>query len=181
MKKSILTIAFTACFGMQFIPASVQADMDASNKAGSVFLIVSNAGNTDEAKELTLAKESQSIYSKSSLIKRANADKANDEQVIQVIQFHNEHRCATCLKIEELTKKTLADYFPDIPFSLVNVEDKKNKKMTEQFEAFGTSLFLYNPTTGRKKDLTDFAFMNAGDEKKFEAGLKKHIEDFLKS
>lgn len=100
---------------------------------------------------------------------------------MQVIQFHNEHRCATCLKIEELTKKTLADYFPAIPFSLVNVEEKKNEKMTEQFEAFGTSLFLYNPKTGKKKDLTDFAFMNAGDEKKFESELKQQIEAFLKS
>ena len=100
---------------------------------------------------------------------------------IQVIQFHNEHRCETCLKIERLAKKTLTDYFPTIPFSLVNVEEKKNEKMTEQFEAFGTSLFLYNPKTGKKKDLTDFAFMNAGDEVKFESELKKHIEAFLKS
>ena len=100
---------------------------------------------------------------------------------MQVIQFHNEHRCETCLKIEKLTKKTLADYFPAIPFSLVNVEDKKNEKMTEQFEAFGTSLFLFNPITGKKKDLTDFAFLNAGDEKKFVAELKKQIEVFLKS
>ncbi len=100
---------------------------------------------------------------------------------IQVIQFHNEHRCETCLKIERLTKKTLTDYFPTIPFSLVNVEEKKNEKLTEQFEAFGTSLFLYNPKTGKKKDLTDFAFMNAGDEVKFESELKKHIEAFLKS
>lgn len=99
---------------------------------------------------------------------------------MQVIQFHNEHRCATCLKIETYTKKTLTDYFPSIPFSLVNVDEKKNEKMTEQFEAFGTSLFLYNPKTGKKKDLTDFAFMNAGDEKKFQSELKKHIDIFLK-
>jgi hypothetical protein len=32
---------------------------------------------------------------------------------MQVIQFHTEHRCATCLKIEELTKKTLASHFSD--------------------------------------------------------------------
>ena len=99
---------------------------------------------------------------------------------IQVIQFHTEHRCATCLKIEELTKKTLASHFSAIPFSLINADDKKNEKITEQFEAFGTSLFLYNPKTGKKKDLTDFAFMNAGDEKKFESELKNQIEIFLK-
>lgn len=102
-------------------------------------------------------------------------------KTIQVIQFHSEHRCMTCLKIEELTRATLAGYFPDIPFSLINVEDKKNEKISEQFEAFGTALFLYNPKTDKKKDLTDFAFMNASDEKKFEAELKKLIEDFQKS
>jgi hypothetical protein len=100
---------------------------------------------------------------------------------IEVIQFHNEHRCETCLKIEKLTRATLAGSFPAIPFSLVNVDDKLNAKKAAQFEAAGTALYLYNPATGKKKELTDFAFMKAGDEKKFEAELKKYIEDFIKS
>lgn len=100
---------------------------------------------------------------------------------IEVIQFHSEHRCKTCLLIEKLTKATLANNFASIPFKLVNVDDKSNEKMAEQFEATGTALFLYNPKTGKKKDLTDFAFMKAGDEKKFEAELKKYIEEFIKS
>ena len=105
---------------------------------------------------------------------------AASKPAIEVIQFHSEHRCVSCLAIEKFTKKTLADYFPTIPFSLVNVDDKKNAKKAEQFEAAGTALYLYNPATGKKKDLTDFAFMKAGDEKKFEAELKKYIEDFIK-
>lgn len=103
-----------------------------------------------------------------------------NKPAIEVIQFHSEHRCVSCLAIEKFTKKTLADYFPTIPFSLVNVDDKKNAKKAEQFEAAGTALYLYNSATGKKKDLTDFAFMKAGDEKKFEAELKKYIEDFIK-
>ncbi len=99
---------------------------------------------------------------------------------IEVIQFHSEHRCVTCLKIEKLTRATLAKYFSAIPFKLVNVEEKKNEKIAEQFQATGTALFLYNPTTGKKKDLTDFAFMKAGDEKGFEIALTKYIQDFLK-
>jgi maltose-binding protein MalE len=99
---------------------------------------------------------------------------------IEVIQFHSEHRCMTCNKIETLTKETLKAY-PNIPFSLVNVDDKKNEKKAEQFEATGTALFLYNPKTGKKKDLTDFAFMNAGNKEKFIEGLKKEIDLFLKS
>ena len=39
---------------------------------------------------------------------------------IEVIQFHSEHRCMTCNKIEKLARLTLKD-FPAIPFSLVNV------------------------------------------------------------
>lgn len=99
---------------------------------------------------------------------------------IEVIQFHSEHRCVTCVLIEKLARKTLTNNFPNVPFSLVNVDDKKNAKKAEQFEAAGTALYLYNPATGRKKDLTDFAFMKAGDEKKFEELLKKYIEDFIK-
>jgi hypothetical protein len=98
---------------------------------------------------------------------------------IEVIQFHSQHRCMTCNKIEALTKETLTS-FKNIPFSLVNVDDKKNEKKAEQFEATGTALFLYNPKTGKKKDLTDFAFMNAGNKEKFVADLKKEIEKFLK-
>jgi hypothetical protein len=99
---------------------------------------------------------------------------------IEVIQFHSEHRCKTCLLIEDLTKKSLQK-FPAIPFKLVNVDDKKNEKMAEQFEATGTALFLYNSKTGKKKDMTDFAFMNANSNSdEFIKGLKKEIEAFMK-
>ncbi|HWI93223.1 MAG TPA: nitrophenyl compound nitroreductase subunit ArsF family protein [Flavisolibacter sp.] len=100
---------------------------------------------------------------------------------LQVIQFHLEHRCISCLKIEKFTKASLTKYFPSVPFELVNVEEKKNAKKAEDFHASGTALFLYNPKTGKKKDLTASAFMNVGDEAKFEAELKKAIEEFIKS
>lgn len=103
---------------------------------------------------------------------------ATSDTKIEVIQFHSEHRCMTCNKIEALAKETLKRY-TNIPFSLVNVDDKKNEKKAEQFEATGTALFLYNPKTGKKKDLTDFAFMNAGNKEKFIEGLKKEIDLFL--
>ena len=102
---------------------------------------------------------------------------ATSDAKIEVIQFHSEHRCMTCNKIEALAKKTLKSY-NNIPFSLVNVDDKKNEKKAEQFEAFGTALFLYNPSTGEKKNLTEFAFMNAGNEEKFIKELKVLINQF---
>lgn len=96
---------------------------------------------------------------------------------VEIIQFHSEHRCVTCLKIEELTKETVKS-FTGMPFKLVNIDDTKNEKIAEKFEAAGTALFIYNPKTGKKKDMTDFAFMNSGDKAKFMAGLKKEINQF---
>lgn len=98
---------------------------------------------------------------------------------VEVIQFHSEHRCHTCLKIETLTKATLSADFAGVPFKLINVDDKQNAKVAEQFEATGTALFLYDAKSGRKKDLTEFAFMKAGEDEAFKMELKKFIQDFI--
>lgn len=99
---------------------------------------------------------------------------------IAVIQFHLENRCVTCNQIEILTKETLEAY-PSIDFSLVNVEKAENEAIASAFEAFGTSLFLYNTQTGVRKNLTEFAFMNARNKERFKAKLRKEIEDFSNS
>ncbi len=99
---------------------------------------------------------------------------------VQVIQFHSEHRCMTCNKIEELTKVALKKY-PTIPFSLVNADDKKNEKLCTQFQAYGSSLFLYNTKTKKIQNLTEMAFMNAGDQDKFVKEFNKKMDAFLKS
>jgi hypothetical protein len=105
---------------------------------------------------------------------------AKKTTTVQVIQFHSEHRCMTCNKIEELTKVALKKY-PTIPFSLVNADDKKNEKQCTQFQAYGSSLFLYNTKNKKIKNLTEMAFMNAGDEDKFIKEFNKNIDTFIKS
>ncbi len=116
-------------------------------------------------------------YNCEAQIPKNNSTLSSDAK-IEVIQFHSEHRCMTCNKIEILTKEALKAY-PNISFFLVNVDDKKNAKMAEQFEATGTALFLYNPKTGKKKDLTDFAFMNAKSKpEEFKKGLINEIKNF---
>lgn len=112
---------------------------------------------------------------------RAQTKTAPAATKTEVIQFHLEHRCATCLKIEKMTRATLSSYFKDVPFALVNVEKKENEKLAGEFGVYGTALFLYNPATGKKKNLTEFAFLKAGNEALFTAELKKQIEEFLKS
>lgn len=99
---------------------------------------------------------------------------------IELIQFHSEHRCMTCNLIEKLTRETLKAY-PDITFKLINVDESKNEKIAEEFEASGTAVFLYNPATKAKKDLTDFAFMNVKTRPEaYKKGLKKEIAKFGK-
>jgi len=111
---------------------------------------------------------------------KTTAVKTKATAAIQVIQFHSEHRCMTCNKIEELTKVALKKY-PTIRFSLVNADDKKNEKKCTQFEASGSSLFLYNTKTKKIKNLTDMAFMNAGDQDKFLKEFNENMDAFLKS
>lgn len=94
---------------------------------------------------------------------------------IELIQFHSENRCMTCNKIEANSLETLKA-IEGISFRLVNVDE--NEEEANSFEAAGTALFLHNKETGAKKELTDFAFMNAGDEEKFMNGLRAEIKSF---
>ena len=108
--------------------------------------------------------------------KAQNQTKKAVTSTVQVIQFHSEHRCMTCNLIEKLSRETLTKY-PGIPFTLINVDDAKNEKMAEKFEATGTALFVYNPKTGAKKELTEFAFMNSSSKPdEFKKGLENAIK-----
>lgn len=96
----------------------------------------------------------------------------------QLIQFHSEHRCMTCKKIEKFSEEIAHD-FEEVPFVLINVDDETNENQAREFEATGTALFLYNTKTGEKKNLTEFAFMKAGDEEKFKTGLRAEVRTFM--
>ena len=59
------------------------------------------------------------------------------------------------------------------------LDDEKNDAISEQFQATGTSLYLYNSTTKNTKDLTEMAFMYAKNEgDKFKTELEKEIIAF---
>ena len=108
---------------------------------------------------------------------------------LQIVYFHAEHRCPTCLSIEANTKKTLDTYFAKqvkdgtIKFKVLNVEDSKNQKLVEKYQAEGSSLYLTS-IVGKKEsnnDMTNFAFSYSRNETdKFIAGLKEEIEKILK-
>ncbi len=108
---------------------------------------------------------------------------------LQVVYFHAKYRCATCISIEENTKKTLNTYFASqlkdgtIKFQVLDVSDKKNEKLAEKYEASGSSLFLtkVNGTKETTTDFTNYAFSYSHNQAdKFIAGLKAEIEKNLK-
>jgi len=113
--------------------------------------------------------------------------KATSATRIEVIDFHTDHRCKTCLTIEGLTKEVLNSTFAPqmksgvLTFRLVNVDDKANANVAEDFGAYGTALFLHVKKNGKaeKIDLTEWAFMQANDAATFKAELTKRIKDLL--
>jgi hypothetical protein len=108
---------------------------------------------------------------------------------LQIVYFHAERRCPTCISIEDNTKKTLNTYFAKqvkegtITLQVLNVEEEKNQKMVEKYKAEGSGLFLtsINGKTEKTTDFTNFAFSySRNDAEKFIAGLKAEIEKNLK-
>lgn len=107
-------------------------------------------------------------------------------QTVEVIDFHSTHRCKTCLAIEKTTKTALEEEFPKelksgkVVFKTVDVDDPKNAKIAEQFEAAGTALWIYRADKKIKVDLTDFAFMNAKNVDKLGERIKSEVKKALK-
>ena len=108
---------------------------------------------------------------------------------IEVLDFHSTHRCMTCNAIEANTKYTLNTYFATelkenkITFQVINVDEKKNEKIAEKFEASGTSLILNVIKKGKETqiNLTDFAFMSGNHQEAFSKELKAKIDTELKT
>lgn len=85
-----------------------------------------------------------------------------DTSTVNVYYFHGKQRCKTCLAIEDVTKKTIADNYRDNPkvkFVEINIDEDKNKDVVEKYEIAFSSLLI---TKGEDHtDLTEQAFANA--------------------
>lgn len=108
---------------------------------------------------------------------------------VEVLDFHTDHRCATCIEIEKLTRKVLADHYAKevksglITFRLINADDKTNAAIVQKFSAYGTTLIVYSVKNGKENhvDLTNFAFMNFNKSDKFMARMRQEIDAALKN
>ena len=105
---------------------------------------------------------------------------------LQIYYFHLTNRCITCNSIEANVKSVIESTYSEeikqglISFESINIQEKENWEIAEQYETANASLFLtLNTESGQHtSDLTSQAFMlskNKPDE------FKQLIQDTIKS
>ena len=112
-----------------------------------------------------------------------------EKSVVIIYNFHVTNRCASCIAIEEATTKTLKTYFAAevkqgrIKRNIVDVDDEKNSKIAEKYQAFGSGLFVTRVLQGKEStiDMTGDGFKFAKNkEDRFIELLKFQIKEYLK-
>ncbi len=114
--------------------------------------------------------------------KKETVKSATDK--IEVYYFHYTRRCITCNAVEEVTKKTLAELYPEqskqgkLVFTSVNLDDAKSKAIAKKCKADGQSLIVLSK--GKRTDLTQTGFMNARSKPEvLKEEIKKTIDALL--
>ena len=107
---------------------------------------------------------------------------------LEIYCFHGTRQCETCKNMKANTKTALDNHFAaqlkdsSIVFSIVDVDDAKNEKLAEKFQATGTALMINKVVNGKDSiiDWSDFAFEKANDNEIFISELKTKIDAVLK-
>jgi len=106
-----------------------------------------------------------------------------------IYYFHVTHRCNTCIKIENTTKKILDTYYSKelkkgiIIFQSINCELPENKNLVDKYQAYGATLAFTPIIQGKEAgidDQTSFAFSKINNEEVFTEGLKEKINSYIK-
>jgi len=121
-----------------------------------------------------------------------NAQTSNDKkktvltatEKIEVFYFHYTRRCITCNAVEEVTKTTIAELYPEqskqgkIKFTSVNLDEKSSKEIAQKCKADGQALIIMGK--GKRTDLTQSGFMNARSKPEaLKEEIKKTIDPLL--
>ena len=107
---------------------------------------------------------------------------------LEVYCFHGTRQCETCKNMKLNTKKALDTYFSNqlkdssIVFSIIDVDDEKNEKIAEKFQATGTALMINKVVNGKDSivDWSDFAFEKANYSEAYITELKTMIDAVIK-
>lgn len=102
--------------------------------------------------------------------------------------FHTTHRCPTCLKIENLSRKTIEKYFSKelkeniIVFFPINIETPENRHYVEDYQLYTKSLVfsLFKDGKEIKWKNMDKIWLKVKNEEDFERYVKDEMGNFLK-
>lgn len=97
----------------------------------------------------------------------------------QIVYFHNERRCATCMAVEEVTKEVIAQYDSSaIIFYSYQIDDEECADLVTKFQISGQTLLLCGKDT--TINLTNDAFMYARvDPEKFKEILTAALKSVI--
>ncbi|MGM9741478.1 MAG: nitrophenyl compound nitroreductase subunit ArsF family protein [Candidatus Cryptobacteroides sp.] len=128
--------------------------------------------------------------------KSAAADVAKSESsvndqsnaAVEVLYFHGNRRCATCIAIEQKTKELLDEQFADemaqgkIVFKSINYDEPEGKDLAKQYMVAGSSLIISSAGGEAVDNLTNFAFTTARSRTdEFKEGVRTGIRKQIQS
>jgi len=108
------------------------------------------------------------------------------DNVVQVVYFHREQRCAGCIYAGDTTQYTIETYFGEelasgrLVFQVLNVQDEANAAIREKYGAYTSSLFINEVRGGidHIEEVTGIWFLLHNDDA-FINLVKNEIEKHL--
>lgn len=103
--------------------------------------------------------------------------------------FHGNFRCVSCLKIEALSRKAVAEGFPQevrggqVVFRAVNVDDPQNRHFIEEYQLASQSLVIVEMRGGRQVrwQTLEKVWTLLDDESEFISYVREAVSGLLKS
>ncbi|MFC2151754.1 nitrophenyl compound nitroreductase subunit ArsF family protein [Bacteroidota bacterium] len=110
--------------------------------------------------------------------------KISEIEKIEVFYFHYSRRCATCIAVEDETKKILEDLYGEqmknelVSFKAINLDESDSEVLVIKLEISGQTLLIV--AGDKKENITTDAFMNAKtNPEKLKQIIKSKIDPLL--
>jgi hypothetical protein len=119
----------------------------------------------------------------------SEAKTTNVKPVVEIYNFHQKRRCATCLAIEKSVRNVVDGSFKKevqdgrVKLHVLDVEDRANANSAKKFKAYGLALFVVNNNKGKEDivNLTAEGVRHARrNPEQFEETLRARILQGLK-
>lgn len=117
--------------------------------------------------------------------KKGQVSASNSDNKVEVYYFHYTRRCITCTAVENVTKKSLNELYPEelkkikITFKSINLDKSENKSIAKKNRVDGQALIL---VSGNKRfDLTETGFLYARTKpERLKEEIKNVIDPLIK-